>query len=93
MADQPRSWSTAGRPNRKSGSITASPIFSLNYRGSTTFGYDFQHAIDGNLGALEVEDIAAGVEWLIANGIAQPDAILKTGGSYGGYLTLQWRWG
>ena len=63
--------------------------FSLNYRGSTTFGYDFQHAIDGNLGDLEVEDIAAGVAWLIENGIAQPDAILKTGGSYGGYLTLQ----
>ncbi|MCY3778781.1 MAG: prolyl oligopeptidase family serine peptidase [Chloroflexi bacterium] len=64
-------------------------FFSLNYRGSTTFGYDFQHAIDGNLGDLEVEDIAAGVEWLLDQGIAQPGAILKTGGSYGGYLTLQ----
>ena len=63
--------------------------FTINYRGSTTFGYDFQHAIDGNLGDLEVEDIEAGVKWLIAEGIAQPDAILKTGGSYGGYLTLQ----
>ena len=64
-------------------------FFSLNYRGSTTFGYDFQHAIDGNLGALEVEDVAAGVGWLVENGIAQPDAIIKTGASYGGYLTLQ----
>ncbi|MCY4018106.1 MAG: prolyl oligopeptidase family serine peptidase [Chloroflexi bacterium] len=63
-------------------------FFSLNYRGSTTFGYDFQHAIDGNLGELEVEDIAAGVGWLIDNGIADPGAILKTGASYGGYLTL-----
>ena len=63
--------------------------FSLNYRGSTTFGYDFQHAIDGNLGDLEVEDIAAGVRWIIDQGIADPAAILKTGGSYGGYLTLQ----
>ena len=64
-------------------------FFSLNYRGSTTFGYDFQHAIDGNLGDLEVRDIAAGVRWLIDERIAQPEAILKTGGSYGGYLTLQ----
>ncbi|MCY4064076.1 MAG: prolyl oligopeptidase family serine peptidase [Chloroflexi bacterium] len=64
-------------------------FFSLNYRGSTTFGYDFQHAIDGNLGDLEVEDVAAGVDWLIENGIARADAIFKTGGSYGGYLTLQ----
>ena len=63
-------------------------FFSLNYRGSTTFGYDFQHAIDGNLGELEVEDIAAGVQWLIDRGIAKSDAILKTGVSYGGYLTL-----
>ena len=64
-------------------------FFSLNYRGSTTFGYDFQHAIDGNLGDLEVEDVAAGVAWLIERGIARPEAILKTGVSYGGYLTLQ----
>lgn len=64
-------------------------IFSPNYRGSITFGYEFQHAIDGNLGDLEVEDIAAGVRWLIEQGISDPDAILKTGGSYGGYLTLQ----
>ena len=64
-------------------------FFSLNYRGSTTFGYEFQHAIDGNLGDLEVDDIAAGVDWLLENGIAQPGALLKTGGSYGGYLTLQ----
>ena len=64
-------------------------FFSLNYRGSTTFGYDFQHAIDGNLGELEVEDVAAGVAWLIDKGIAEPGAIFKTGLSYGGYLTLQ----
>ena len=63
-------------------------FFSLNYRGSTTFGYDFQHAIDGDLGAREVRDVAAGVAWLIDQGIADPVAILKTGGSYGGYLTL-----
>ena len=63
-------------------------FFSPNYRGSTTFGYDFQHTIDGNLGENEVEDIAAGVAWLIDEQIADPAAILKTGGSYGGYLTL-----
>ncbi len=64
-------------------------FFSLNYRGSITFGYDFQRAIDGNLGDLEVEDIAAGVQWLLDNRIAKPGALLKTGASYGGYLTLQ----
>lgn len=63
-------------------------FFSINYHGSTTFGRDFEKSIWGRLGELEVEDIAAGVEWLIGQGIARPDAIFKHGGSYGGYLTL-----
>ncbi len=84
-AVQANTWSPASQAWLDQGFA----FFSINYRGSTTFGYDFQHAIDGNLGDLEVQDIAAGVRWLIANGIAKADAILKTGGSYGGYLTLQ----
>ena len=64
-------------------------FFTINYHGSTTFGKEFEASIRGNLGDLEVEDIAAGVQWLIDNNIAVPDMILKTGGSYGGYLTLQ----
>lgn len=64
-------------------------VLSINYRGSTTFGRDFQKAINGNLGDLEVEDIAAGVQWLLDEGLALPDSIIKTGRSYGGYLTLQ----
>lgn len=63
--------------------------FSVNYRGSITFGKDFERAIWGRLGEPEVEDMAAAREWLIANNIALPDQILLEGGSYGGYLTLQ----
>lgn len=62
---------------------------SVNYRGSTTFGRDFERAILGMLGHREVDDMAAAVQWLIDNGVAQQDAILVSGGSYGGYLTLQ----
>ena len=61
---------------------------SINYRGSTTFGREFEQAIWGRLGEVEVEDIEAGVNWLIQQGIADPAATLITGGSYGGYLTL-----
>lgn len=64
-------------------------VFSLNYRGSTTFGKEFEKSIFGNLGDLEIQDIEAGVQWLLDNNIAHPEMILKTGGSYGGYLTLQ----
>ena len=61
---------------------------SINYRGSTTFGRDFEQSIWGRLGEVEVEDIEAGVNWLVEQGIADRDATLITGGSYGGYLTL-----
>jgi dipeptidyl aminopeptidase/acylaminoacyl peptidase len=60
----------------------------INYRGSTTFGRHFKEQIWGNLGHFEVEDMVAAHDWLIREGIAQPDAILVTGASYGGFLTL-----
>lgn len=62
---------------------------SVNYRGSTTFGKDFERAIWGQLGQLEVADMVAARAWLVENEIAHPQQILLTGGSYGGYLTLQ----
>ncbi len=62
---------------------------SVNYRGSVTFGRDFERSILGMLGHREVDDMAAVTQWLINEGIAQPDAIILNGGSYGGYLTLQ----
>lgn len=63
--------------------------FTINYHGSTTFGKAFEKSILGNLGELEVEDMAAAYEWLISEGVAKPDGVFLTGGSYGGYLTLQ----
>jgi len=62
---------------------------SVNYRGSVTFGREFEQAIWGNLGDVEVDDMAAAYHWAVQNKIAQPDSVLLTGGSYGGYLTLQ----
>ena len=61
----------------------------INYHGSITFGKDFEKSIWYNLGDLEVEDMAAAYHWLVDNRIAQPNAVFLTGGSYGGYLTLQ----
>jgi len=64
-------------------------FFSVNYHGSVTFGKAFEKSIWGNLGDLEVQDIAAAYKWLVDNKIALTDSVLLTGGSYGGYLTLQ----
>ncbi len=64
-------------------------FLSVNYRVSTTFGKEFEKKINGDLGHWEVEDMVAGRQWLVDNGIAKPDQIFLTGWSYGGYLTLQ----
>jgi dipeptidyl aminopeptidase/acylaminoacyl peptidase len=63
-------------------------FLTINYRGSTTFGREFQQQIRGNPGHWEIEDMRAAHDWLVDSGIARPDQILVTGGSYGGYLTL-----
>jgi dipeptidyl aminopeptidase/acylaminoacyl peptidase len=36
-----------------------------------------------------VDDVVAGREWLVQEGIADPAQVFLTGWSYGGYLTLQ----
>jgi dipeptidyl aminopeptidase/acylaminoacyl peptidase len=63
-------------------------FLSINYRGSTTFGREFQDKILGNPGQWEIDDIVAACDWLVRQGIAKPKQILLIGGSYGGYLTL-----
>ena len=63
-------------------------FLSINYRGSVTFGREFEKQIWGDLGHWEVEDMVAARDWLVQQGIAKPDQIFLTGWSYGGYLTL-----
>ncbi len=63
---------------------------SVNFRGSTGFGQAFKEQIWGDIGHWELEDMVAAREWLVREGIAQPEAVLLHGGSYGGFLTL---WG
>ena len=60
----------------------------LNYRGSIGFGADWRDALVGNPGRPEVEDIVAGLDDLIARGIADPARTAVGGWSWGGYVTL-----
>lgn len=60
----------------------------VNFRGSTTFGREFLQKIWGDAGHWELEDMVAARDFLVAEGIALPNKIIVTGGSYGGYLTL-----
>lgn len=63
-------------------------VLLLNYRGSTGFGRDFESAIWGDPGRRELDDLVAARASLVESGIADPGAVVPTGGSYGGYLTL-----
>ncbi len=57
-----------------------------NYRGSTGFGLPFQEKIkEDGWGGREQEDIRAGIEALIREGVARPGRVGVTGTSYGGY--------
>ena len=63
-------------------------FFTLNYRGSTGFGREYEQAIWGKVGRCELDDMAAARETLVQAGIADPGRVVLHGGSYGGYLTL-----
>ena len=60
----------------------------VNYRGSLGFGAAWRDTLIGNVGWPEVEDILAGVDDLLAKGLADADRLAIAGWSWGGYLTL-----
>ncbi|MGB2695982.1 MAG: prolyl oligopeptidase family serine peptidase [Dehalococcoidia bacterium] len=63
-------------------------FLSINYRGSVTFGREFENCIRGDLGHWETDDMAAAQAWLTETGVAMHHQIFLFGASYGGYLTL-----
>jgi dipeptidyl aminopeptidase/acylaminoacyl peptidase len=58
-----------------------------NFRGSEGYGNAFAVANWRDLGGGDFDDIMAGVDWCIAQGIADPERLGIMGGSYGGYMT------
>jgi dipeptidyl aminopeptidase/acylaminoacyl peptidase len=60
-------------------------IFQPNYRGSTGRGLAFALAAHGDPAGKEYDDVADGIRWLVAQGLADPERIGLYGGSYGGY--------
>ena len=63
-------------------------VFQMNFRGSTGYGRDFWEKSFKQWGKSMQDDISDGVNWLIDEGIADPDRIAIYGASYGGYATL-----
>lgn len=62
-------------------------VFYPNYRGSTGRGTTFTYSSQGDLAGKEFDDVVDGVDYLIAEGVADENRIGVTGGSYGGYAS------
>jgi dipeptidyl aminopeptidase/acylaminoacyl peptidase len=63
-------------------------VLQVNYRGSTGFGKRFMHAAEHEFAGKMHDDLIDGVDWAIAQGVADPVRIGIYGGSYGGYAAL-----
>lgn len=64
-------------------------VLQPNFRGSTGYGKEFLAAGNDEWGTGTMQhDITDGVNYLIDQGIADPDRVGIMGGSYGGYATL-----
>jgi dipeptidyl aminopeptidase/acylaminoacyl peptidase len=60
----------------------------VNYRGSTGYGSAWRDAIEHSPGFIELADIAAVRDHLVADGVIDPARCVLSGGSWGGFLTL-----
>jgi dipeptidyl aminopeptidase/acylaminoacyl peptidase len=61
-----------------------------NPRGSMGFGTAFAEANVGDMGGADWADVMAGVDYCVAEGLADPNRLALAGWSYGGYMTA---WG
>jgi len=63
-------------------------VLQPNFRASTGYGKKFLDAGNGQWGDKMQEDLTAGVQYLVSQGIADPKRVGIWGGSYGGYAAL-----
>ncbi len=63
-------------------------VLDINYRGSTGYGRHYRELLDGKWGLSDVDDVIAGAEYLIEQGLVDPSKIAIRGSSAGGYTVL-----
>jgi dipeptidyl aminopeptidase/acylaminoacyl peptidase len=63
-------------------------VAQVNYRGSTGYGSAWRDANEAAVGRIELADVVAVRDHLVAAGVADPARIVLQGASWGGYLTL-----
>jgi dipeptidyl aminopeptidase/acylaminoacyl peptidase len=62
-------------------------VLQVNYHGSSGYGLEWVESIRGHYYELEIPDVEAGVDHVIALGLADPERLGATGWSNGGILT------
>jgi len=62
-------------------------VFRPNFRGSGGYGEAFLRANLNNWGIGDYEDVMTGVDFLIEEGLVDPEKLAIAGASYGGYMT------
>lgn len=63
-------------------------VFYCNPHGSAGSGQAFLRAVEGDWGGRDFQDIMLGVDACIVRGIADPERLVVTGYSYGGYMSM-----
>ena len=63
-------------------------VFQPDFRGTEGYGFNHFRSSWKQWGLKMQDDVADGVRWLVAQGVADPQRICIYGGSYGGYAAL-----
>ena len=63
-------------------------VLDVNYGGSTGFGRAYRDRLQGQWGVVDVEDCINGARFLVERGLVDPERMVISGGSAGGYTTL-----
>lgn len=63
-------------------------VLQVNFRGSTGYGKSFLNAGNREWAGKMHQDLVDAKEWVVKQGVADPNKVAIAGGSYGGYATL-----
>ncbi|QIZ78913.1 S9 family peptidase [Ferrimonas lipolytica] len=63
-------------------------VMDMDYRGSKGYGRDWRTAIYRHMGHPEIDDLADGIDWMVANAAVDRARVGTYGGSYGGFMTF-----
>ena len=85
----PRARDTYGfRPDVQLMANRGYAVLQVNFRGSTGYGREFDKAGWKRWGLEMQDDLTDAVNWVVEQGIADPERVCIFGGSYGGYAAM-----